>query len=643
MEKKTQKQLAAGILILTLLAILVYAKTANFGFVWDDEYYVVSNLALRSWSNIPAYLTDVETMSGESAPYPFPLFRPTRNFSYLVDFSLAGLNPAIWHWHNVLVHIINGLLLFLIAFYLLRRPWPALFAGAVFLVHPVQTEAVAWVKCRDDLLAGMFLLAAFGVWLVWCRGRLRPWRIALLSVLFLLACLSKIQAVIFPALIGLFEVWNGVKKSETDPAAETRRFGAAVPRINWFETLVVTAWLALLGFGCLVWRHLFIGQTAQSGYPGGTLWRTMLTMTRAAVDYLRLLVWPRTLVADYSGMSISTSLGDWRVLVSIAVLAAVVVWVLLWRKRWPLATFGTVWLGVCLLPVSNIVPMMQFMAERFLYLPIIGFALVLSSVMRRGEQRWPLAARSIAVLVIAVAAWRSYDRLDVWRSDLALHRATVADTPAAAKRPRRNLLVSLINTGQYDEALPLARSLYEAAQDESSDFSARQRAEHARHLAWILTQTGRAEEGQACYAAALAWDTTYVQPYLDLGLLAGMSGRHQEALDWFTKAVAVAPASPDAWFNYGIALRENGQFSAAETAFGEAIAHGYNGPAAHLTLAALLWKQQRFEEAAKTYQDGLVIWPENADLREWAGKLEELRKRLPVPSPPAASVPAVEP
>jgi tetratricopeptide (TPR) repeat protein len=588
-----------------LIAALVWGPTLRCGFLWDDEYYIVSNTALRSWSYAPRYFTDVATTAGQGRAAEFAVFRPLRNLSYLLDFQLAGLNPAWWHLVNVLLHVLNALLLAGIGRRLIGGRWGPALAGLVFLVHPAQSEAVAWLKCRDDLLSVMFVLLAFDLWLRWRPAGWNLPRVAALGGLYLAACLAKEQAIVLPLLMLACARWAGVPPDRAPSGRDSR--GLAVG-------------LAAVAAGFLLWRHWFIGHTAQCGYPAGAFLPTMLTMTRAGLRYVQLLVYPRTLLADYSGMEPSSSLADGRVWACGGALFALAAAAVALRRRWPRASYGAVWIAIALLPVSNVVATMQYLAERFLYLPLAGFALAIGAAGHALARRRPWLVYALGGLLIAAYGVRSAVRVPDWRSNLTLFEATVRDTPATALRPRRDLLVARINAGRFAQALDLGKDLWERTQDDPHA-TPRERAEAARHYGFALLQTGEVETGASLIRRAVELDSTYFQPYLDAGMLEGQAGEHAEALEWFTRAAARAPLEPATHYNRGIALRELGQAAEAEAAFRRAVAVG-GSEDAYQSLAALLWSQGRMPEAAAAYRDGLRVFPRNAELRAWRDRAE---------------------
>lgn len=605
------------IVLLCILCLAVWGRTLGHGFVWDDEFFVTSNPVLRDWRYLPQYFTDVETMAGQGRAGEFAVFRPLRNISYLLDFSIAGLTPAWWHAHNLLLHLANSIMLFILGRRLLGSTFAAWAAAALFLVHPVQSEVVAWVKCRDDLLATAAVLGCFLALSSRRSAKARSGGPAIVvGLLYACACLAKIQAVALPLAVAAYFGWRGVSS------------GRESPWVRAYRGLGASGWagLAAVGIVCLAWRHVFLGHSEQGAYLAGSFLDTMLTMIRAAGAYVRLLVWPHPLVADYSGMEPSVSLADLRVWVAMAVLAVPALLAVAMRKRAPVATLGICWLGAFLLPVSNVVPMVQYMAERFLYLPVAGAALAFGACIALAERRRTAWLRPLVAVVIAALGIAGALRAGVWESSETLFRVTVRDTPARAIRPRRNLLAELINREKWSEALPLAVELKRVS--DGGTVSARHAAEYARHLGYLHLRQGRRDEGIALLEEALARAPLYAQPHVDLGMLAGLEGRHDEAQSRFAEAVAMDPTNGGAWYNLGLSLQLMNRNEEAEDAFQAAICRDGGNTQAYKALAALLWRQGRFDEVVGVYRDALRIAPEETELRRWLEKAESKRTGL---------------
>jgi Flp pilus assembly protein TadD len=506
------------------------------------------------------------------------------------------LKPGWWHLVNILLHTVNALLVAAVARRLLGSAFAAVLAGAVFLVHPALSEAVIWVKCRDDLLATLFALVFFAAWLDGREAPLRPPRVALLALLFLAACLSKEQAIALAAVPVAFECWTA----------------RAARRSAW----VLSAWLAAFGGAFLLWRQAFMGRFAQTEYLAGSAWATLLTMTRAAGRYIELLVFPSQLLADYSGMVPSRSPLDPRVLLSVALLAAVATGAFLWRRRAAPAAFGLLWTGIFLLPVANVVPMMQYLAERFLYLPLAGFAVSVAAAFLALRRRWPTAATAAAVALVCAGGVRSAVRTADWRDSLTLFAVTARDAGPSAVRPQQNLLIQLINRGAWRDALPLARDLWTRISANPSA-SARAKAEQARHVGYVLLRSGQVVEGAQWIRKSTELDPSYFQTYADFGMIEGLQGNDAEALKLFECACALAPAESSAHLNRGIALRKLGRKKEAELAFLRAAACGTRDAQVYKELVALLWEQGRNGDVADVCRHAAVLFPNEHEFPDW--------------------------
>lgn len=373
----------------------------------------------------------------------------------------------------------------------------------------------------------------------------------------------------------------------------------------------------------LAWRQAVIGRMSQTGYLTGGFFTTMLTMVRVAVDYVRLVVWPHPLSADYSGYEPSLSAADWRVWLCAAALLAAAAAVLAVRRRDPVVAFGLAWFGLLLAPVANVVPTMQFMAERFLYTPLVGVAAAAGALFAGAEARRPLAARAAAALLLAASGAVTLHRLPVWRDEISLFGATVRDTPGSALRPRRNLLTQLLVRGRYSEALPLAETLWRQSHTFKS-VGLRWKAEHARHLGFLKLQLGDVAGGTNLLRQAMQIDPSYSVPFVDMGVTCGRTGDHAGALAWFDAACRADPSDSDAWYNRGVALRETGNLDDAKEALRRAVALGPSAPAAHKTLAALLWSQRDIVAAEQVYREAARLWPADREIPYW---LERARMR----------------
>jgi protein O-mannosyl-transferase len=555
--------------LVALVSLLVYAPSLRYGFVWDDEYFVVRNRALRSWQSVPRYFTDVRTYAeGIQAP----MYRPLRNISYLVDYKIAGISASWFHAHNILLHAVNACLVFWLLLHLhgavcsrqngdssrsetLAAPRASgtilcCLMALLWAAHPAATEAVAWIKSRDELLFSTFYLVAVILLVTGlCRQRLSPGRIAAVSCLYALSLLSKEMAVSFPLMAWLL----------------CALLGAGTPRRN---KVLAIACLVLVTVAFVVIRHLVIGKTQQQGYIAGSFYSEMLTMTRAAARYVRLAVFPAGLLADYRAFGVSRSPGEWRVVLSCTLILALLVACVGARRRLPALCLGIAWFGIALLPVSNVVSTMQFLADRFLYLPLVGLAILLTNLLSRLEKPVPLESNAendgpaatnlrnaavpltIATLLLAMAIGATSLRLPVWRSNLALYERTYLDSPPSG-RIAHNYASALANSGQFDKALPLYRRLVESGDPALADAD-RARIEEGYGLS--LMSTGSPDEGLSHSLAALALRPENPDVLGHIGFYYGSKGDHRKAFEYYDRSFRINPSNPQVRRNRELAL-----------------------------------------------------------------------------------------
>ncbi len=588
---------------LVAVGLAVWGASVRYGFVWDDRFFIENNTSLRSVGNIVRYFYDPSTAASADMASRFPLFRPVRNVSWLEDYQVAGLRPGWWHLHNVWLHLLNAWLVGLLAWMLTRRRDAQVVASFLFLLHPVVSEAVCWVKCRDDLLSTTFVLWAVILWVRW-RAKPFTWlRGGLIAFLGLIACLTKEQAVVFPLLLAAMDLCAGrIRRSELPDA---------------MRRLVLPV-VAVLIF--LVWRWAVLGKTAQCDWLGGSALHTWMTMIPAFAEYVRLLVFPQPLLADYAGFATVAGWGDPAFVRGVLALAGTVVIGALVAWRAPESRAGLAWAVLALVPVSNLVPMMQYLAERFMYLPLVGIALVVGIVFARVRDRAGIVAIVGVAVLFSWYGWLDVQRRGVWRDEVALFSATVNDAPDVL-RPRRNLATALFAAGRHAEAVPLTRDTWRMSRARPGETPAKRMEDAVNHAAALMV-TGREEQGKELLEQLLREQPDAGWPHMYLGVYNGRRDKKADALAHFEKAHARLPDEPEVLNNLGMALRDAGKQEEAEQAFREAVARPNAGREAFLNLAASLWKRGDLSGAAGIYRKMLERWPGDVEATRWLAEAE---------------------
>lgn len=411
----------------TLFVVLqIYAPSWNGPFLFDDIYlpFYVPNFSpdLRYW------------VAG---------VRPLLMFTYWVNYQFSGLATPSYHFVNVLIHTSGGVLAFLILRKILqlagvereKTQLLALFGAAIFLLHPVQTESVSYVASRSESLSGMFFLAATAVYL--CRRSEEiSWGRAVATLLLAAAALaSKEHMLILPAFLLLTDYfWN--------PG-----FSWKGARRNWrFYGPVAVGGVAGAVF---VWRVLEGAKSAGFALKEFTWYQYFFTECRALFVYLRLFVLPVGQTVDYD-FPTSHTLLEHGAIFGLAAILALTGGAWYFRKRYPLAAYG--WFAFLLLmaPTSSFVPIRDPIAERRLYLAILGLVLILLEGLRRLRvSRNALAAGMAGVALLA--AILTYQRNQVWSDPISLWSDTVEKSPGKA-RAHFQLAYAYFEQGACDRA-----------------------------------------------------------------------------------------------------------------------------------------------------------------------------------------------
>lgn len=403
--------------IIALSAILLYLNALPNGFSVDDFQFVVNNPAVHgfSWQNLKTLFTSVPNRME---------YLPVKDLTYTLDLTLFGMNPFALHLSNVFWYIIATIAFYLFMTRLLVRlkisaPLLPLIAALIFVAHPMHTASVASICQRKDLVSALLIFAAMTSYLNFRISARKPHYLAAL-LLFVLALLAKATVMTVP----LFILALDLVYTDERGTAVVKRF---LPVVPFFISVAI---FIKIEHGFLLQTGV-ISQLYSSTVP---LQIRSATAVQAFFYYLKLLVWPYPLlmIHDFSfakkvftPASIISGTG-------VITLSAVVWWL---RQRAPLVTIGAIWLIVTLLPVVGLIPSNTLIAERYLFLPLAGFALILAACWQTLSERGKPAGRlAILALVFMLGAFSALTikRNPDWRDNLTLLLANARDLPGKA-------------------------------------------------------------------------------------------------------------------------------------------------------------------------------------------------------------------
>ena len=569
-QKKTH------IVLISVLSALVFANTLPGNFVWDDEIQIVKNWRIRTLENIgSAFTTAFWSFLGTAAENQTNFYRPVQTVTYTLAYSIGGLSPVPYHAFSLLYHTTAGIFVYLIGIELMLNPAVALAIAALFAVHPIHTEAVAWIAGIPDVACGAFYFGA-----VWLFLKRRQW---MACGMFFLALLSKEMAVTLPLFLLLIPLpveEGGATAGRPPRGVRVRGLGKNRPHAATVGARVkyVLPFSGVLAVYFVI-RIYALGFLATSHFDIQARWVDWISLVpRVLGDYIRYALVPYPLSAfhlvplKFEYRIASTVLG-----LSVILLAAGLTW---WfRTRLPQAILWFAAFVVTLIPVFYFKGMSNtFFAERYLYIPSFAMiALVVTTVSSLKIPKWNWIVGAVAVAFAIAAAYRN----TTWWNSEQLYETTLAVQPEVAHM-RINLADIHLKRNE-DEA---ARNLLSSAEQYM------QSDEYVRYP-YELYRT-----------------------YVGLGAIEARAGDYDRAREHFKKAIEVNPAG-DWGYLYlgGVYMEADRDYSKAIQNFEKAMQLGPLNEVARDYFGVAMLNQKNYGEAIHYFQEALKINPNYQDAR----------------------------
>jgi protein O-mannosyl-transferase len=567
-------------LLLAAVTIFMYQPAWNGGFIWDDDAYVTNNELLTA----PDGLRRI-WFSLDSPSQYFPLVYST----FRIEHALWGLNPTGYHWVNLLLHVANALLVWrLLARLRVPGAW---LAGAIFALHPVQVESVAWITERKNVLMGFFFLLTLLAWIAFVDERTkRPWRFyGLALILYVLALSAKTTACTLPAALVLI-LWLQKKP------INKRRLSQVVPFL-----------MLGIGMGLLaVWWERYHQGTRGVLFALGPIER-LLIASRAVWFYLSKLIWPSNLTFIYPKWNISPAhLLDYAWLLAGIVLFAVIYFARRYVGRG--VEVAAAFFVATLSPVLGFIMLYTFrytfVADHYQYLASIGpIALASAGVATLAgtfKRRRPLILSAAVCLIVtlAVLTWR---QAAMYADIEALWRTTLARNPGCWMA-HNNLGIVLFQKADTDDAIAHYRTTLEMQPDFWD-------AEY--NLGIALLSKGQVDEAIAHCSNAVRIAPNDSDALVALGNALLQKERIDDAIVYYQKALSIRPDYFLAHHSLGHAFLEKGEIDAAISHCRAALLIQSENADAHTNLAIALDEKGQTAEAIQHYKKALEISPQS--------------------------------
>ncbi|MFA6147284.1 MAG: tetratricopeptide repeat protein [bacterium] len=618
---------------LAVMVVAIYWQVGSFPFILlDDEPLLLKNPALQGGLTMEgvrwAFTTDMDAG-----------WIPLTWLSRMLDVTLFGMNAGGHHLVNVLLHLLNTLLLFRVLREATGKTWGSGFVAALFAVHPLHVESVAWVTERKDVLAAFFWMLSLGAYV---RYAARPGaaRYGAVVLFFALGLLSKPIVVTLPFVLLLLDYWplRRLWPSPDSPDGPPSGFSPATPGRLVLEKLPLFFLSAAIS---VITYSSQKGIGAVTPFDSNPLWARAGNAVQSYVLYLRKAVWPSDLAIFYPHPG--TNLVPWKTVAAGLVLCLATAWVIrnVRGRRW--LAVGWFWYLGMLVPVIGLVQVGgNAMADRCAYLPMIGIYLIAAWGAGELAARFKVpdpataAAAFVCLLALTTCAWV---QAGYWRgSDPLFRRALEVTKENWLAHGSLGLNASLAGRDgeaevHYREALRIRPYLPDVHNGLGEVLDRQGRTEEAipnfreelriqprfvpafYNLGVACYRTGKVEEAAACFRETLRILPDHPEAHNNLGVVLSDAGSDDEAIEHFRAALRVRPAYAEAHRNLGMALSRGGALAEATWHLREAVRLRPEAAETRNNLGVLLARQGAFPEAVSEFRETLRLKPDHEGAR----------------------------
>jgi tetratricopeptide (TPR) repeat protein len=567
---------------LVAISLAVFGQTVRYEFVnFDDDLYVY---------NAPAIQAGL-TVKGLALAFTSPHARnwhPLTTISHMLDCQLYGLKAGGHHATNVLLHIIAVLLLFRVLRQMTGTVWKSATVAALFAVHPLHVESVAWVSERKDVLSAVFFLLMLDAYLRYTRAR-SVTRYLAVAALFAAGLMSKPMLVSVPVILLLLDYWplrRFEQVSSTKGRAKIAKSGGQWRVIR--DLLLEKVPLLLLSVGSCVITFVLQKRAAGAIPPLPFLWR-MQNAFVTYVIYAWKTLWPTHLAVFYPHPN--DTLAIWEILLGIGLVLAMTIAAIVFRRERPYLFTGWFWYVVMLVPVIGLIQVgEQGHADRYTYLPHIGLFLLavwfVADVIAVSQRRSRIAV-SVAVAIIIVLAWAAIVQASYWRNSETLwtHALAVTSDNDVA---HNNLGYLCVDRGELDKAISHFETALRIRSGKLNSHYSVGSAFVQVNLADALGRKGQPEEAMIHYDAAIQLQPNYADAYYNRGNILFAEGRIDEAMADWEKTLQLRPSDADAHTCLGNAFLRRGLVEEAVAHYEKAIALAPKDPHSRINIAWVL-------------------------------------------------------
>jgi len=514
--------------LIIIMGFAVYANSLKGEFIRDDINLVQYNTYIKDWSKVLNIFME-NVGSGSLARVKADAYRPLQMLTYMIDYSIWGLNVLGYHITNTLLHILVTLLIYWLISILYNNRLLSFLTSIIFVVHPVNTEAVSYISGRGDLLSASFILLCIIFYIKYLHSESIGLYISIL-LSCILAILSKENALILPILLLLYHY------------AFKKRI-----QLKLFLPILSTI---------LIYKLLRVTSLASFYYGLDTLLHRVPGFFVAITQYSRILLFPINLHMEYGNKIFGFT--EPKALFGLLIFLSLLIYAFTKRNSYKMFFFSVCWFFIALLPTSSIYPVTAFyMAEHWLYLPSIGFFLILANGLSLLYKipRTRFVATGLLVCSLFSYSFLTIRQNNYWREEISFYERTLKYAPFSASA-YNDLGSAYLNRGNIEKAI-----------------------------------------GQ--FQKAIEISPKMAIAYYGLGNAYLNRGNIEKAIDQFQKAIEISPKMAIAYYGLGNAYLNRGNIEKAIDQFQKAIENDSNFAIAHFNLAISYFQQKKYDLAIK--------------------------------------------
>ncbi|MBI5375875.1 MAG: tetratricopeptide repeat protein [Candidatus Schekmanbacteria bacterium] len=567
-----RERLFSGLFIffLSVLCLLIYWRTLNYPFHYDDALVIENNENIRNIADFKSIIL--------SNPQ-----RAVLNLSFAVNYAFGGLNTFGYHILNIAIHFLNGVFFYLLVMRLFPEKMSrtsAIFSSLLFLVNPVNVESVTYISSRSGLLCAFFYLLAI---LFYIKKNI------ILSLLFFIfSCFSKESGATLPLILLLIDYSRNAESGKKWNIKESLKNHSPY----WGIILLV-----------IIERIYSLGAVGNPNFQREALTQ-FYTQVRSFIFGLKLMLLPLNLNVDHY-FPLSETITDAKFIISALFLIAVITLVYFFRKS-AFLFFSFGWIFISQLP-TLIIPVQDSFSERWLYLPSIGMAFFIASLLMSDLLIKKRLLKNSAIVLLAGAVFMlsslAFERNHVWKDNLTLWTDALNKSPQKG-RPYINVGNELLKMGRLNEASEMFKKA-------SSISDLPQLSE--MNLAYLAFSEGRLDEAERRLKSLIANIPDKPEPYYLLGTILEKAGKFDEAIAVFSDMKSRFPEYTDAVLYIGAIYMNTGRIDEGERVFNEVLARAPNNVKALMNLGSIAYLRGKSDEARQYYLKALDNDRGNAD------------------------------